>query len=255
MYHPQPSTYIPPAGFAFDFVEQPASLAPPPSVPSHADLFSASETTDLFGFLDGFANDPTFAFEFPPDAVSSTHYIPTPPPTYLSTQGFAQDMYALAPQLPQQQPQQQHPHSPYDTGLVMRNSPHARMARLASSSPPGSTPVDDEAAKALLSTPQKRLNHIMSEQKRRNAIRDGYATLIGLLAPAGSQCAIAMPSRGRPKGSGGRARNKTQGKSGVLFRAVEYIAFLEEGRDALAHEVARLERMAGIASPQPLPTA
>ena len=54
-----------------------------------------------------------------------------------------------------------------------------------------------------------------------------------------------MPTRGRPKGSGGRGRG-TKGKSGILFRAREYIYWLEEGRDALMDEVVRLEAAAGI---------
>ncbi|EJF67213.1 hypothetical protein DICSQDRAFT_30076, partial [Dichomitus squalens LYAD-421 SS1] len=99
--------------------------------------------------------------------------------------------------------------------------------------------------KPLLSTPQKRLNHIMSEQKRRNAIRDGYLQLTTLLAPAGAPPGTGMPTRGRPKGSGSRGRG-TKGKSGILFRARGYIQWLEEGRDALREEVTRLEAAAGI---------
>ena len=101
--------------------------------------------------------------------------------------------------------------------------------------------------KYLLSSPQKRLNHIMSEQKRRNAIRDGYAQLISLLAPGDSLPALPMPTRSRPKGSSTRAKGQTRGKSGVLFRAVEYCRWLEQGRDALRHEVVRLE--AAVDSP------
>ena len=86
----------------------------------------------------------------------------------------------------------------------------------------------------------------MSEQKRRNAIRDGYAQLIGLLAPAGSAPGIGMPTRGRPKGSGSRGKGRSKGKSGVLFRAVEYCRWLEEGRDALRQEVLLVEQAAGI---------
>jgi hypothetical protein len=67
-----------------------------------------------------------------------------------------------------------------------------------------------------------------------------------------------MPTRGRPKGSGrngGRASNKrgkedqgnngpgTKGKSGVLSRALEYIKWLEEGRDALKEEIAAREKL------------
>ena len=83
----------------------------------------------------------------------------------------------------------------------------------------------------------------MSEQKRRNAIRDGYAQLIALLAPSGSP-GIGMPTRGRPKGSGGRGKGQSKGKSGVLFRAVEYCRWLEEGRDRLLEEVTRVETAA-----------
>jgi len=55
-----------------------------------------------------------------------------------------------------------------------------------------------------------------------------------------------MPTRGRPKGSGTRGKGQTKGKSGVLFRAVEYVQWLEEGRDALKEEVFRVEAAAGI---------
>jgi hypothetical protein len=265
MYHPQPSAYISPAQYSFEF--EPPALAPPPPPPSQADLFSASETTELFGFLDGFGTD-GFNFEFGPEPPQAAHYTTTTPP-YPTSHGFPMptpDMYTLAQ--PHTQPSMMaHPsydapshlsydspsHPSYDlpSHLVMRNSPQGRMARMASSSPLSAPGMEDvvDPSKPLLTTPQKRLNHIMSEQKRRNAIRDGYAHLIGLIAPAGSQCAIAMPSRGRPKGSGNRSKNKTQGKSGVLFRAVEYIQFLEEGRDALAEEVERLEKLAGIPPP------
>ncbi|KAJ4485681.1 hypothetical protein J3R30DRAFT_3282704 [Lentinula aciculospora] len=127
-------------------------------------------------------------------------------------------------------------------------SPSLNYTRRASL-PSGSLP--------LLSTPQKRLNHIMSEQKRRNAIRDGYAQLIALLAgPEGSNSILVMPARGRPKGSGvkgkqaknGNESEGAKGKSGVLFRAVEYCRWLEEGRDALKEEVKRVEAAAGILS-------
>lgn len=121
----------------------------------------------------------------------------------------------------------------------------------STSTPPVPIPDEKPSARArpLLSSPQKRLNHIMSEQKRRNAIRDGYAQLISLLAPAGSKHEIGMPTRGRPKGSGLRGKGQTKGKSGVLFRAVEYIHWLEQGRDALRAEVLRVEAAAGIRYP------
>jgi len=86
----------------------------------------------------------------------------------------------------------------------------------------------------------------MSEQKRRNAIRDGYVQLTTLLAPAGAPPGTGMPTRGRPKGSGNRGKGRCQGKSGILFRAVEYCRWMEENVQALEREVLRLEAAAGI---------
>ncbi|KAH7885990.1 hypothetical protein F5I97DRAFT_1876876 [Phlebopus sp. FC_14] len=124
-------------------------------------------------------------------------------------------------------------------------SPPATLAN-ETPQPTSSRPKNTQPrVKPLLSTPQKRLNHIMSEQKRRNAIRDGYAHLIALIAPAGAQ-SIHLPARGRPKGSGSRAKGHSKGKSGVLFRAVEYCRWLEQGTDALKQDVFRLEAAAGI---------
>jgi hypothetical protein len=52
---------------------------------------------------------------------------------------------------------------------------------------------------------------------------------------------IEMPTRGRPKGSSAKNKNRKRGKSGILFRAVEFTNWLEEGNDALRQEVARIE--------------
>ncbi|KAK0199001.1 hypothetical protein F5146DRAFT_116128 [Armillaria mellea] len=194
----------------FEFTFDHAHLLPtPPPLPPSADLFSPAETTDLLGFLDNFTawdTSPQFDTSFLDNMMP---YTPPVVPTHHTS-----------PPVP---------------------PPHK------SAPPPAPAPASPAArAKPLLSTPQKRLNHIMSEQKRRNAIRDGYAQLISLLAPEGSEPTIPMPSRGRPKGSGARGGAKGKGKSGVLFRAVEYVQWLEEGRDALRDEVARVEAAAGV---------
>lgn len=233
----------------FDFALDPNLFPPPPvpPLPSSAGLFSQSETTDIYGFLDN------FGFDFDSDQYMDTHA--RSPPPYINPHT------GTAPESSTSRRSHSRPTSSRSIGSPSSPAEGAtgpqRMTRSASHSattrpPPPPPPVpslsddDDGRNKPLLSTPQKRLNHIMSEQKRRNAIREGYAQLIELIAPAGSAQAIAMPSRGRPKGSGNRNKGRTQGKSGVLFRAVEYIKFMEEGQDALLKEVLRAEKQAGV---------
>ncbi|KAI0274966.1 hypothetical protein BC834DRAFT_965423 [Gloeopeniophorella convolvens] len=209
----------PPAPFTdFEFSFDPSLqglFPPPPPLPPSAGLFSDSETTDLLGFLDNF----NWEFDAPP--------------------------------LPQDHQQEQSPSFHYDTPsaqqppLLPAQHRHPQQAHVPQRPPTPPTPVQSAArAKPLLSSPQKRLNHIMSEQKRRNAIREGYAQLTTLLAPAGAPPGTGMPTRGRPKGSGGRGKGRTKGKSGVLFRAVEYCHWLEEGMEALREEVRRVEMAA-----------
>jgi len=57
---------------------------------------------------------------------------------------------------------------------------------------------------------------------------------------------IEMPTRGRPKGSSAKNRNRKRGKSGILFRAVEFTNWLEEGNDALRNEVSKMEAASGL---------
>lgn len=255
---------VPFADFEFTFDPSLSNLFPhPPPLPSSADLFSPSETTDLLGFLDNFG---TFNFElenqdsqydsYLPNAhapYSNPHLITSPEPS-TSTRARPNTRSASSRT-------NRHVSASTDDSnmeIEVRSASQARSITSESSSttPPAfSTAGGDRSvlnvprSKPLLSTPQKRLNHIMSEQKRRNAIRDGYAQLITLLAPAGTAPGIGMPTRGRPKGSGSRGKGQTKGKSGVLFRAVEYCRWLEESRDALRDEVARVERAAGISHP------
>ncbi|KAF8445735.1 hypothetical protein L210DRAFT_2928842 [Boletus edulis BED1] len=239
-----PSSPQPPVPFAdFEYAFDPtlSSLIPPSSapLPSSADLFSPSETTDLLGFLDNFnwdfESDPAFNdLAYPP----SIPVIPPPASPHLAP--------CILPPLVQTPPSPTASTKPevsldYEDDLLLPPaSPESTSRTRSTRRKCISEPRQTTRTKSLLSTPQKRLNHIMSEQKRRNAVRDGYAQLIALIAPAGTQT-IDLPSRGRPKGSGTRNNGQTKGKSGVLFRAVEYSKWLEEGNDALREEILRLE--------------
>lgn len=237
---------VPFSDFEFTFDPSLSTLFPnPPPLPSSADLFSPAETTDLLGFLDNFgdlnwdlaSHDPQYndyslhSSSFTPYSNPHLNTVPEP-----SSSTRPKINTRSVSQIHSDPNYNQHESSQLNTTLSDPSSPTSTNAGLSRSKP-------------LLSTPQKRLNHIMSEQKRRNAIRDGYAQLIALLAPAGSPNRIGMPTRGRPKGSGLRGKGQSKGKSGVLFRAVEYCRWLEEGRDALQEEVFRVEAAAGIRHP------
>ncbi|KAM0788999.1 hypothetical protein ACM66B_003068 [Microbotryomycetes sp. NB124-2] len=111
--------------------------------------------------------------------------------------------------------------------------------------------------KPILSDTQKRSNHIQSEQKRRNAIRNGFKDLVDLLA-AGEQASgivVAPPEaeqydangkKKKTKGTGrGRGRKGEVGagasKSVVLEKATQYILWLERGNEGIEAEIERVE--------------
>ncbi|KAI9057785.1 hypothetical protein FKP32DRAFT_1327734 [Trametes sanguinea] len=258
--HVQQPQAPPPA--AFDdyqllFPGSHGSIPPPPPVPPTNDLFSPSETTDLFGFLENFDWDFNLDSQLPdvpPDPLYHSPLQETAPPgldQLPPSSSLFHPQHDMRHQ-PVQQQQQQHSQNPpqppsYTQPVDTKPTIPVRSRSPSSSASPSSreTPGAQSRLKQPLSTPQKRLNHIMSEQKRRNAIRDGYLQLTTLLAPAGAPPGSGMPTRGRPKGSGSRGRG-TKGKSGILFRAREYIRWLEESRDALQEEVLRVEAAAGI---------
>lgn len=279
------------------------TMAPPvPPVPPSAELFSATEANDIFGFLDTFSswefdlglngngnNVEAFGGGQAPMQVEDSVMQPPPlvqaPAHVLAQASDILNGYPAQSAKPVNVPRPSSSSSStmtetqasVSTRSQSRTHPYQRPeAQRASRSPSMSSTstaqtaaaVSPEAStsqqrlgaggKPLLTDPQKRMNHILSEQKRRNAIREGYAQLTTLLAPAGAPPGTGMPTRGRPKGSG-RSNNKdggkdgkdgpvkAAGKSGVLLRAVEYIKWLEEGRDALREEVMRVEGAAALA--------
>ncbi|KAI6135475.1 hypothetical protein EDD17DRAFT_1697781 [Pisolithus thermaeus] len=254
-----PSSPQPPVPFSeFEYAFDPAlsELFPPlpAPLPSSADLFSPSETTDLLGFLDNFNWD--FEADLAvPDAPNPPQSSPVTSLAPSSQPSMSADCPSVLPILPMiissntvDDDALEYEEDGFSLGqnsLRCQSQSRTRSARRKDTS----EPRQPARVKSLLSTPQKRLNHIMSEQRRRNAIRDGYAQLIALIAPAGTQT-IDLPSRGRPKGSGTNSKGYTKGKSGVLFRAVEYCRWLEEGRDALREEVLRLEAAARMVGPR-----
>jgi hypothetical protein len=208
-------------------------LDPPFDPPgSSGELFSQTEHTNLLGFLD------SFEWEFDP-------FLPMNMPSLPASAGSSSTL-AQATRSPAQ--------SSSDP-LRRRYSGSTPPRPPSPSSPPASdhdqstTPTSPQtrpSTKPLLSSPQKRLNHILSEQTRRNTIREAYVTLTSLVAPAPSS-ASASGERGRGRTNrarGARGRTRGKGKSGVLFRAVEYCKWLEESVEGLQKEVERLEGIA-----------
>ena len=224
---------VPFADFEFNFDPVLHHLFPsPPPLPPAADLFTQSETTDILGFLDNF----NWEFDETEQATAATEDRVTsiaPANTINHGANLLNDdnhnPLSHAPLIPPLFP----------TVATTISSPVVTKQNGTSTGK-----ITTSRPKGQLSAPQKRLNHIMSEQKRRNAIRDGYVQLTALLAPAGAPPGTGMPTRGRPKGSGNRGKGKCQGKSGILFRAVNYCKFMEENIQALRDEVARVEAAA-----------
>src|SRR5882757_6607512 len=203
------STLQPPVSFAdfeFAFDTSLSSIFPdPPPLPSSADLFSPAETTNLLGFLDNFG-DFTFDFnpvssEFAPEQYIYDHVLTTTAP-YSNPHIHTVPERSTSTTRPKVKTRSasvrgsQKPFKLPDEPSIDDESRAISQARSTTSESSSTTPstfsieplsgVSTTRTKPLLSSPQKRLNHIMSEQKRRNAIRDGYAQLIALLAPSGS---------------------------------------------------------------------
>ena len=133
------------------------------------------------------------------------------------------------------------------------------------------SPIDDrahsgtpEGKRPPLTEGQKRSNHILSEQKRRNAIRSGFKDLVDLLTAGETASSISISAaplepiaeeltaggkKKKPKGTGrGRGRKGEVGagasKSVILEKASMYIAWLKFGNQSLEEEVARVEALA-----------
>jgi len=87
----------------------------------------------------------------------------------------------------------------------------------------------------------------MSEQRRRTAIKEGFITIEKLIAPdaaytgAPPTLPIPLDKDGKPKRGVRTKALRGKGKMGSLFRASEFLGFLEEGVKALTLEVERLE--------------
>ncbi|KAF8607693.1 hypothetical protein BDV93DRAFT_519707 [Ceratobasidium sp. AG-I] len=239
-------------------------------------LLSSQEESNIFGFLDAFdwdldesvgAGMPPFDPSLPSGPAGGSQ-------NPVQSQQMNVDPYFLdAQRQGSVQAQPMHPFnapmpSPPPMPSLSQPQPRLRqqqqLPQMRTSPPDVPESSSSRTPKPLLTQPQKRLNHIMSEQKRRNAIKEGYETLAMLLSPGdvslklldlssphGKAQAAAMasefgytgrPGRARGSGKNGKAKKMGKGKSGMLFRAVEFCKFLQQDVDALRAEVDRLEK-------------
>ncbi|CEL59449.1 hypothetical protein RSOLAG1IB_03382 [Rhizoctonia solani AG-1 IB] len=232
-------------------------------------LLSSAEESNIFGFLDAFdwdldesvgAGMP--AFDSGTSMLSAVAAGPETPQIAMDVDPFFAQRQS-APLVPFGLAHQSPP--PPQPPLSIRTSPDEGLLSGGGLLTPGaSTPTNARTPKPLLSQPQKRLNHIMSEQKRRNAIKEGYETLAMLLSPGDvspklaelaspekkAQAAVmasefgytGRPGRARGSGKNGKAKKMGKGKSGMLFRAVEFCKWLQQDVNELRAEIERLER-------------
>ncbi|CAE6454753.1 unnamed protein product [Rhizoctonia solani] len=235
-------------------VRSPRYHRPRPYAMNNNALLSSAEESNIFGFLDAFdwdldesvgAGMPAFDSSAIPVNVNVD--VAAGPESAMDVDPFYGRQSVHPFQSPPPPPPPMSLRTSPDDGGLLSNAP----------TPTPRTP------KPLLSQPQKRLNHIMSEQKRRNAIKEGYETLAMLLSPGDVSLKLAelaspekkaqaaamasefgytgRPGRARGSGKNGKAKKMGKGKSGMLFRAVEFCKWLQQDVEALRAEVERLE--------------
>ena len=121
--------------------------------------------------------------------------------------------------------------------------------------------------RAPLTEAEKRTNHILSEQRRRNQIKVGFASLVDLIAAGEETSGISVRDTSKAEepaaGGGGKKKGANAGagrgrgrkgdvgggasKSVVLQKAARYVTWLEKGNEEIEAEVRRVEGLlAGI---------
>lgn len=126
------------------------------------------------------------------------------------------DSYAL---------QQPRPIRPYNSSSVATNSTASNLQhnRQRSESLSASSPTGCKRSKLnrdLLTDDEKRVNHIASEQKRRNTIRMGFKEMTEIIPTL---------------------KNINNSKSTILFKAVEYIKHLDKRNRSLKEKITSLQ--------------
>ncbi|KAK0543682.1 hypothetical protein OC845_005992 [Tilletia horrida] len=174
----------------------------PPPPPLTNSLFDASEQSFLLSFLSGFDGEfnpslpdnlPSFAdaaarvaAQGPPHPISPPHLSSRPPPKPSRTMSTSSSSLTLTAS------NSGAGGAADEVSLVRRTSGHAG---------PGATGGVGSSRRELLTDSEKRQNHILSEQRRRNYIREGFKELVELLDLGRAAGAMGL-GLGAAKGTG-----------------------------------------------------
>ncbi|SAL96061.1 hypothetical protein [Absidia glauca] len=117
-------------------------------------------------------------------------------------------------------PERQHPSSTTATTAATAVNHHDRESHRTSARSLSTPTRRNKSHKELLTEEEKRSNHIASEQKRRSTIRNGFKDLTDIVPTL---------------------KNINNSKSTVLFKAVDYIKYLEKRNTNLRDKMGSLE--------------
>ncbi|KAG8907496.1 hypothetical protein FRC00_011782, partial [Tulasnella sp. 408] len=179
-------------------------------------LLRSTEETSLLGFRDKFSGD---GFEFGPVKGMPRypkHLDPPPGLSIVSGQGAANSTHhgglGLDPLSPTRSGPAHASSSPAEVDPSPRPAKRRKSSVMDSSSkdadasPPTSSASSSKASrKPLLTEPQKRWNHIQSEQRRRTVIKENFSTLETLVVAdkryKGPRLTLPVPldANGKPK--------------------------------------------------------
>ncbi|OAV92146.1 hypothetical protein, variant [Puccinia triticina 1-1 BBBD Race 1] len=161
--------------------------------------------------------------------------------------------------------QQPYPHpAPPPPPLEQHPSPVFPSDATGPHDPPPSGETDPTRRPAKKAAKPVKATHIVSEQRRRNAIQGGFGSLVEILRAGESQSGISIatpdppppgasatpmsaqniPKKPKTRGRGRRGEIETgASKSVVLERAAEFVVWMADGNAALSSEISRLENI------------
>ncbi|QRW01727.1 helix loop helix DNA-binding domain protein [Ceratobasidium sp. AG-Ba] len=213
-------------------------------------LLSSAEESNIFNYLDAFdwELDESVGAGMPPFDPSLPAAGPPMPVQHMDVDPYFADVQRPAQMHPFNAPHPQHQSSP----LLPPPSPSAISAPID----PGifalcariielKRPNSQATAHTAPETTEPHHVRTKATQRDSRGIRDARNASLPrrrAAAMASEFGYTGRPGRARGSGKNGKAKKMGKGKSGMLFRAVEFCKFLQQDVDALRAEVDRLEK-------------